>query len=1225
MSGDYFDYPIFVRAFEVIIESKVDSDKDKLYFLSKYTAGRAHDVIKGFVTLNSEDAYKEARKLLAQRFGDPFHVAEAYKAKLRKWPQIYEGDGAGVQLLSDYLIRCREAMRTMNCLAELDSTETLIQISAKLPSYSGVKWCRHAYQLRRKSRSPVSFNDLVEFGKEEADLATDPTFSPDVLKKERNKETKVDKENKRYQFSKRVPPRANTFYTSTTSSPKPPQYPGNRATASQCPSCQQNHSLDDCSEFKKKSVEDRVKFVMYNGLCFGCYGNNHRSKDCKSRHKCKECGKRHPTTLHQDYPTLNSQDKTGANSRQVTDQAVHVSNCANTWDTDSLDNHVINSMIVPVWLHHKDDPQHEVMVYALLDDASDTTFIRTSTLQALGINGAEIKLNLYTMHGKAEIPVQRIDGLVVKRLDKRVEISLPKTYSRDYIPSKRDQIPRSETASLWPHLKKIEDKIPPYQNGVDVALLIGCNCPKALKPREVILGKADDPYAIRTLLGWGILGPVTRLQDKSDGSEEVDGICHRIVTQEVGAPERVNNHFVVPTQTKEVLNPFEVKRMFELDFSEENVKKSAALSQDDRKFLGKVKESIRYDTDGHYEMALPLRDPDVKLPNNRNVALRRLSHLKRKLNIDSRYKEHYMAFMDKVLKSGYAEKVPPVSSQNPDHGSRLWYIPHHGVYHPKKPNKICVVFDCSAEFKGQSLNKHLLQGPDLTNNLTGVLCRFRKEPIAFMCDIESMFYQVKVTENCRNLLRFLWWEDGDKSKEPQEYRMTVHLFGATSSPGCSNFALKATADDNEIDVGSNPAEFLREDFYVDDGLKSVPSVEEAVKLIKDIKEMCKRGGFNLHKFTSNKKEVIDQIPVEDRAEGIKNLDLDHDALPVERALGVQWCIESDTFKFRITLKDRPCTRRGILSTVSSIFDPLGFVALLLLDGKIIVQELCKEGADWDDPVPEQVKSRWEQWRTELQVLEKFSIPRCYKPEDFGQVVGTELHHFSDASTKGYGQCSYLWQENDKGQVHCSFVIGKARVTPLKSVTVPRLELTAAVVSAKIGEQLRKELHIGEIDEVFWTDSKVVLGYIANNSKRFHIFVANRVQQIQDLTSIKQWRYVNTESNPADDASRGLTAHQLLKSRWSNGLEFLWKDKTQWPVETSTVKENQKNDPEVKKVVTMATITAVADDCLLNRLSIFSDWHRAKRALALYVFATWKNFADAQPAGNSRERRTRVLL
>ncbi|KAK3752634.1 hypothetical protein QZH41_000498 [Actinostola sp. cb2023] len=294
--------------------------------------------------------------------------------------------------------------------------------------------------------------------------------------------------------------------------------------------------------------------------------------------------------------------------------------------------------------------------------------------------------------------------------------------------------------------------------------------------------------------------------------------------------------------------------------------------------------------------------------------------------------------MDKVIKSGYAEKVPQVKSDSthkPD-DNHVWYIPHHGDYHPKKPGKIRVVFDCSAEYNGESLNKHLLQGPDLTKNLTGVLCRFRKEPVAIMCNIEAMFYQVKVTENCRDLLRFLWWEDGDTSMEPQEYRMTVHLFGAASSPDCSNFALKTTADDNEEYIGSTPAEFLRKDFCVDDGLKSVPSVDEATELINGIKEMCKLGGFNLHKFTSNKKEVIEQIPVEDRAEEIKHLDLDHDALPMERALGVQWCIEADTFEFRITLKDLPCTRRGILSTISSIFDPLGFVAPLLLDGKKIL-------------------------------------------------------------------------------------------------------------------------------------------------------------------------------------------------------------------------------------------------------------------------------------------------
>ena len=139
--------------------------------------------------------------------------------------------------------------------------------------------------------------------------------------------------------------------------------------------------------------------------------------------------------------------------------------------------------------------------------------------------------------------------------------------------------------------------------------------------------------------------------------------------------------------------------------------------------------------------------------------------------------------------------------------------------------------------------------------------------------------------------------------------MTVHLFGATSSPGCSNFALKSTANDNEKEIGSVAADFVRDDFYVDDGLKSVPSASEAVKLIKDVNEMCRRGGFNLHKFVSNSKEVIHSIPTEDRADDIRNLDLDQDFLPVERALGIQWCIENDSFNFRITQKDKPCTEK----------------------------------------------------------------------------------------------------------------------------------------------------------------------------------------------------------------------------------------------------------------------------------------------------------------------------
>lgn len=1212
-AGDPFDYPSFIAAFDSIICDKVSSNKDRLYFLEKYTKDKANDVVKGFLAVNSENAYSEARKLLDHRFGNPVHVAEAYKSRLRNWPHISDGDSTKLQAFSDFLIRCQEAAKTVGATGELDSTQALLQVGAKLPSYSGVKWCRHAHERRLKSGSNVSFSEFVKFVKEEADLANDPIFSPDLLKREKRKQAERDQKHKGGRGGSY---KAGSFATNTqtgrnTDRPVVP-----------CPLCTKNHNLDTCADFKDKNADNRRDFVVSKGLCFGCLKTGHLSRSCQSRLTCKECGKPHPTSLHGVKPTRRPDKNSQNSSRQgpiespakdsdcratgSLEQAgeneserANASVCGSTGVSDG----VTTSMIVPVVLHQRNNPDVEVSVYALLDNGSDSTFVKSSILRELGVEGVETSLQLNTMHGRTEIPVQRVEGLVVQRFDRKTSIALPKTYSRDSIPSRRDQIPTPEIAGRWPHLERIKAMIPPIRNDVDVGILIGCNCPKALKPQEVILGDDDDPYAIRTLLGWGIIGPVKPGEGLSVREDGVS-TCNRVVTSEIGGTRLVNK-FVVNQQTKEVINPFEVRRMFEVDFSERH-QGDQAFSQEDRKFLEIVKKGIHHRADGHYEMPLPIKDKDMVLPNNRTMAYHRLRPLKKRFQSNETYRQHYVEFMNKVIQNGYAEKVPEdmVSVES----NKLWYIPHHGVYHPKKPNKIRVVFDCSAQYKGESLNKHLLQGPDLTNNLTGVLCRFRREPVAFMCDIEAMFYQVKVPEEHRDVLRFLWWAEDDTSKEPQEYRMTVHLFGAASSPGCSNFALKTAADDNEESLGSAPAEFLRRDFYVDDGLKSVPTVEEAVDLVKSVKEMCKQGGFNLHKFTSNKKEVIQRIPELDRAEEIKNLDFDREALPMERALGIQWCIESDTFQFSIALKDRPCTRRGILSTVSSIFDPLGFVAPVLLEGKAILQELCRNSVGWDDPVSTEIQTQWLKWKSRLHELQNLAIPRCYKPDDFGRVVKVELHHFSDASTKGYGQCSYLRLINEDGKIHCAFVMGKSRVTPIKPVTIPRLELTAALCSVKVAQQLRQELDYHIDQEFFWTDSKVVLGYVGNESRRFHVFVANRVQEIQDNTSMEQWRYIKSEQNPADDASRGIKANELCNSRWISGSAFLWNEESQWSTNNHASEERsdelQSDDPEVKKSVALVTVAShdvqiVAEKATLeSRMGYFSDWYRAKRAVAM---------------------------
>ena len=360
---------------------------------------------------------------------------------------------------------------------------------------------------------------------------------------------------------------------------------------------------------------------------------------------------------------------------------------------------------------------------------------------------------------------------------------------------------------------------------------------------------------------------------------------------------------------------------------------------------------------------------------------------------------------------------------------------------------------------------------------------------------------------------------------------------------------------------------MRRDFYVDDGLKSVKCVDTAINLIKNCQAMCAKGGLRLHKFSSNKKEVIQAVRPEDRAKGLQELDLTRDPLPIERTLGIIWCAETDSFQFRIVIQDRPLTRRGILSTVSSVYDPLGLVAPLILLGKQILQDLCRENADWDDPISDQLRPRWERWRNELRLLEGLKIPRCYKPAELGDPKVVELHHFSDASQVGYGQCSFLRLLNESDQAHCSLVMGKSRVTPLKSVTIPRLELTAAVVSVRVSQWLGHELEYQDVTEFFWTDSKVVMGYINNLTKRFHVFVANRVQQIHEHTQAHQWQYIDTHSNPADAASRGLTAKQLLDDnyQWFRGPQFLWNPGAYQATVENTLEPLDLNDPRSQGV------------------------------------------------------------
>lgn len=265
--------------------------------------------------------------------------------------------------------------------------------------------------------------------------------------------------------------------------------------------------------------------------------------------------------------------------------------------------------------------------------------------------------------------------------------------------------------------------------------------------------------------------------DEGDDTRET-AECHLIASREIEGVEESVGAFVPLKSSKENIAPSSIQRMFQQDFPEFpktfTKKTYLAMSLEDRKFMNITSRGIHKANNGYYEVLSPLRDENVNLPCNRELAETRLKQLSRRFASNPRYKEDYVAFLEKMLEDEHAAKAP-------NQCETAWYIPHHGVYHPKKAGKLRVVLDCSVEFQGHSLNRNLLQGLDLTNSLVGVLCRFRQEPVAFACDIEGMFHQVHVNDEHCHFLRFLWWDQEDTTKKPEEYRLTVHLCGANLS------------------------------------------------------------------------------------------------------------------------------------------------------------------------------------------------------------------------------------------------------------------------------------------------------------------------------------------------------------------------------------------------------------------------------------------------------------
>ena len=363
------------------------------------------------------------------------------------------------------------------------------------------------------------------------------------------------------------------------------------------------------------------------------------------------------------------------------------------------------------------------------------------------------------------------------------------------------------------------------------------------------------------------------------------------------------------------------------------------------------------------------------------------------------------------------------------------YVPHHGVLNVNKPNKVRVVFDAAAIYHETSLNNNLLPETDLLNNLVSVSCCFRQGEYAVISDIEAMFHQVCVPSRDTDALSFLWRKGTDT--EIEDYAMRVHIFGKADSPCAANWAdyqLKRIIEDN---------------FYMDDFLYSMNCKLKLNKLGIRLINVLPSHRFNLTKRMSNHPDVLNDIPKEKLLS--QNIKLDFNSQITERAFGLLWGIKNDKLTFQHSPKILPKTKRGILSLVESIFDPLGIATPAVLEAKLIIQSLWKLKVDWDDDIPKDILQRYQQWLSGLHHIKEIPISHWFSV-DVGKKTDIELHIYSDASSSAYCAVAYFKSITSNKSV---FVLSKSRLSPIKekSLTTPGLELQAAVTAVRLKDKI----------------------------------------------------------------------------------------------------------------------------------------------------------------------------
>ncbi|KAG7299296.1 hypothetical protein JYU34_016216 [Plutella xylostella] len=628
----------------------------------------------------------------------------------------------------------------------------------------------------------------------------------------------------------------------------------------------------------------------------------------------------------------------------------------------------------------------------------------------------------------------------------------------------------------------------------------------------------------------------------------------------------------------------EIQRFWQI----EDITETSSLSVSDQNVIKFYEETTKRRSDGRYEVRLPMKQNfEEKLGSTKQKAFAQFHQLERKLNNNKNISEQYKLFMNEYKQLGHM--TPADNNMKPD-----YHMPHHHVTREDSiTSKLRVVFNASTPGlpSNLSLNDLMERGPNLQQDLQTLILKWRQYKYAFTADIEKMFRQIWVAEEDQRFQKVVWRDSAD---EPiKEYTLTTVTYGTRSAPYLAMMTLRHLASEEEYQRKySAAAKVVKESLYMDDVLHGDHSLSSAKQLQSDLIELLKLGGFNLRKWSSNYQELLQGSHVTDSHQHA--FDFRHEESM--KTLGLRWHPKEDVFSFELkcdskSTKTKP-TKRSLLSEISKLFDPLGWLSPVTTKLKLIFQSVWAYDLQWDSQLPENIEKEWIKIQQTLIAINDIRLPRWLQTNGSDVI---ELHGFCDSSTKAYA-CVIYSVIRRAGQTYVSQVIGKARLVPIKKlekeVSLPRLELCGAHLLSKVMSKVKDCFPSYQISVFGWTDSMVTLAWLQGEPGRWKSFVSTRVQQTIESIPPDCWRYVESKDNPADCASRGITPEQLQNHNlWWQGPSWL-------PTYQNRDAERTlySTEEELKKIKQVNSVLK-SENAITKILDHYSSFSKAVRATA----------------------------